>query len=142
MRRTWNTSVSPTIGIVVIGTAKIGFGTDFAAAGALCVAAPASASAPVASMVLRSRVFMASPCLSRTCSTAYLDRHAAPGKAMPADTRWHKKGHATARAFQMASDHRYHLISGGSLPPLAASLAITCLCSQTFMVAESLLSPV
>jgi hypothetical protein len=36
----------------------------------------------------------------------------------------------------------YHLTSAGSLPPLAASLAITCLCSQMFMVAESLVSPV
>ena len=34
------------------------------------------------------------------------------------------------------------LISGGSLPPFAASFAITCLCSQIFMLAESLLSPV
>ena len=33
------------------------------------------------------------------------------------------------------------LISGGSLPPLAASLDITCLCSQTFMLAESFMSP-
>jgi hypothetical protein len=31
------------------------------------------------------------------------------------------------------------LISGGSLPPFAASFTITCLCSQIFMVAESLL---
>jgi hypothetical protein len=34
------------------------------------------------------------------------------------------------------------LISGGSLPPFAANLVITCLCSQMFMLAESLLSPV
>src|SRR5664279_1606008 len=34
------------------------------------------------------------------------------------------------------------LISGGSLPPLAASCAIICLCSQMFMLAESLVSPV
>src|SRR5258706_14285471 len=34
------------------------------------------------------------------------------------------------------------LISGGSLPPFATSFTITCLWSQTFMVAESLLSPV
>ena len=26
------------------------------------------------------------------------------------------------------------MISGGSLPPLAASLVITCLCSQMFMI--------
>ena len=32
--------------------------------------------------------------------------------------------------------------SAGSFPPCAASLVITCLCSQTFMVAESLVSPV
>jgi hypothetical protein len=37
---------------------------------------------------------------------------------------------------------RQCLISGGSLPPLAASFDITCLCSQTFMLAESLVSPV
>jgi hypothetical protein len=37
---------------------------------------------------------------------------------------------------------RQCLISGGSLPPLAANLVITCLCSQMFMLAESLLSPV
>jgi len=36
----------------------------------------------------------------------------------------------------------YHFTSAGSLPPLAASFAITCLCSQMFMLAESLLSPV
>jgi hypothetical protein len=34
------------------------------------------------------------------------------------------------------------LISGGSLPPFAASLIITSLCSQMFMLAESFLSPV
>src|SRR5665213_828917 len=56
MRRTGNTSVSPTIGIVVTGTAKIDFGPACASAEALCVAAPASASAPVASKVLRSTV--------------------------------------------------------------------------------------
>src|ERR1700730_10659127 len=36
----------------------------------------------------------------------------------------------------------HHLTSDGSLPPLAASLVITCLCSQMFMLAESLVSPV
>ena len=34
------------------------------------------------------------------------------------------------------------MISGGSTPPFAASLVMTCLCSQMFMLAESLLSPV
>src|SRR5215472_17348134 len=33
-------------------------------------------------------------------------------------------------------------MSAGNLPPLAASFAMTCLCNQTFMVAESLVSPV
>jgi hypothetical protein len=33
------------------------------------------------------------------------------------------------------------LISGGSLPPFAASFTITCLCSQMFMLAEALVSP-
>src|SRR5262249_18421606 len=32
--------------------------------------------------------------------------------------------------------------SAGNFPPLAASFAMTCLCNQTFMVAESLVSPV
>lgn len=31
--------------------------------------------------------------------------------------------------------------SGGTMPPFSASLAMTCLCSQMFMVAESLVSP-
>src|SRR3954468_22310381 len=57
MRRTWNTSVSPTIGMVTAATGNIGFGPACAAAGWLR-AAPASASAPVARMVLRSMVFM------------------------------------------------------------------------------------
>src|SRR5512139_1338400 len=34
------------------------------------------------------------------------------------------------------------LISAGSLPPLAASFAMICLCNHTFMVAESLVLPV
>ena len=36
----------------------------------------------------------------------------------------------------------HSLRSAGSLPPFAASLVKTCLCSQIFMVAESLVSPV
>src|SRR6266851_8758044 len=48
MRRTWKKSVSPTIGIVVDGTGKIGFGPACAAAGpgsaiAALTAAPAAA---------------------------------------------------------------------------------------------------
>src|SRR3954471_20540494 len=58
MRRTWNTSVSPTIGIVTAGTGNIAFGPACAAAGSLRVAAPASASAPVARMLRRSMLSM------------------------------------------------------------------------------------
>src|ERR1700756_1766494 len=47
MRRTWKTAVSPTIGMVVIGTAKIGFGPACAAAGVTSEMA-ATATAPVA----------------------------------------------------------------------------------------------
>ena len=36
----------------------------------------------------------------------------------------------------------YVLRSSGTLPPLAASLFMTCLCSQMFMDAESFMSPV
>ena len=54
IRRTAKTSVSPTIGIVVAATGKIDFGPACASAGEFA-AAPASASAPVARMVLRSR---------------------------------------------------------------------------------------
>jgi hypothetical protein len=32
-------------------------------------------------------------------------------------------------------------MSAGSLPPFAASLVITCLCSQIFILAESFMSP-
>src|SRR4051794_30383579 len=54
MRRTWNTSVSPTIGMVTAGTGNMAFGPACAAAGALLAAAPASAKAPVVSMLRRS----------------------------------------------------------------------------------------
>src|ERR1700739_4257113 len=56
MRRTGNASASPAIGIVTTGTANSGFAPVWAGAGRLWVAAPASASAPVAMMVLRSTV--------------------------------------------------------------------------------------
>src|SRR3954471_7015058 len=54
MRRTANTSVSPTIGMVVAATGKIDFGPACAWAGVVA-AAPASARAPVARIVRRSR---------------------------------------------------------------------------------------
>src|SRR6202012_6306447 len=58
MRRTGNTPVSPAIGMVVAGTAKMGFGPDCASAETVCVAAPASANALEARMVRRSTLFM------------------------------------------------------------------------------------
>src|SRR5262245_26960878 len=53
MRRTAKTSVSPTMGIVVAAIGKIDFGPVCASA-CVVAAAPASASAPVVRMVLRS----------------------------------------------------------------------------------------
>jgi len=53
----------------------------------------------------------------------------------------HKKARDEAGPW-LVDEELLHLMSEGSLPPLAASFAITCLCSHTFMVAESLVSPV
>src|ERR1700716_695806 len=80
MRRTGNTSVSPTMGIVVTPTGKMDCGPACAAAGPLCVAAPASASAPVARMVLRSTISMRVLLQCFCCSTAYLAFWATRGK--------------------------------------------------------------
>src|ERR1700722_6686286 len=52
------------------------------------------------------------------------------------------EGPQPAGLFGLAETLCHPLTSAGSLPPFAASLVITCLCSQTFMVAESLVSPV
>ena len=52
-----------------------------------------------------------------------------------------KKARANAGLDLCSQTRRQCLISGGSLPPFATSFAITCLCSQIFMLAESLLSP-
>src|SRR6478609_6966120 len=49
MRRTWNTWASPTIGMVTIGTGKIGFGPACAAAGATSAIDAALAAAAIAS---------------------------------------------------------------------------------------------
>src|SRR5258708_2126882 len=57
MRRTANTSVSPTIGMVVAVTGKTVFGPAWAAAGVVA-AAPAIASAPVGSTALRAILSM------------------------------------------------------------------------------------
>ena len=68
----------------------------------------------------------------------YLDRH--PERCGP--RRVNAKGPARSRARGNDRAVGQCLISGGSLPPLAASFDITCLCSQTFMLAESFMSPV
>src|SRR6476469_5994346 len=57
MRRTWNTWLSPTIGIVTIGTGKIGFGAACAAAGAAS-AMPAAVIAAAAVSTSRRDVFV------------------------------------------------------------------------------------
>src|SRR5690349_15905969 len=57
MRRTWNTLVSPTIGIATIGTGKIGLGAACAAAGAVS-ARPAAVIAAAAVSTLRRVVFV------------------------------------------------------------------------------------
>src|ERR1700704_6160689 len=80
MRRTGNTSDSPTIGIVLTLTGKMDFGPACAAAGPPCVAAPASARAPVARIVLRSTVSMRVLLVCFCYSTAYLAPSVMRGK--------------------------------------------------------------
>src|SRR3984893_8083820 len=142
MRRTGNTRAAPTIGTVVAGTGKIGFGVAWASARLVCEAAPASASAPVASIVLRSTVFMAFSLSSLLFLRQGVSRPARCARQDNGnDFGGHKKGPRQRGPF-LALTRNQCLISGGSLPPFAASLVITCLCSHTFMVAESLVSPV
>src|SRR5256885_16984408 len=102
MRRTWNTSVSPTIGIVIAGTGNIGFGPACASARAPCVTAPASASAPDAKIVLRSTVFIGvlPPWLGRR----YLDRLKTPGKASARLPETRQSSHPVAAAQPYAND--------------------------------------
>ena len=69
-----------TIGIVLTPTGKMDFGPACAAAGPPCVAAPASASAPVARMVLRSTVSMRVLLVCFCYSTAYLAPSVTRGK--------------------------------------------------------------
>ena len=65
----------------IAGTAKIGFRAACASAGPLWAATPASASAPVARMVLRSTVSMrCSPCWTHFLSDACLAPRFGPGK--------------------------------------------------------------
>src|SRR5882724_1923216 len=46
-----------------------------------------------------------------------------------------------ANRYPLRSKTLYIFKSAGNLPPFSASLIRTCLCSQIFMVAESLVSP-
>src|SRR5215212_1187766 len=85
MRRTGNTPSSPTIGIDIAGTEKIDFAPACASALSLCVAAPASASAPDARMFLRSTVFLGSLRFFVIFSDqAYLAPRLTTGKTDPA----------------------------------------------------------
>src|SRR5689334_11231120 len=111
------------MGIVVVAIGKIDFGLACASA-CVVAAAPASASAPDVRTVLRSRWSMG------ILPLLFL---------IVVVTKKARAGRGPCRLL-VASDQC--LISGGSLPPLAASLVITCLCSQMFMLAESLVSPV
>lgn len=43
--------------------------------------------------------------------------------------------------YEAAGGIRYAASSAGTLPPLAASFIMTCLCSHMFIVAESVMSP-
>src|SRR6267142_1578107 len=79
MRRTGNTSVSPTIGIVVVPTGKIDFGPACAAAAPPCMAVPASASAPVARMVLRSTLLIGASLFCESSSDQCLQRFQVDG---------------------------------------------------------------
>jgi hypothetical protein len=53
-----------------------------------------------------------------------------------------QKGPREGEPFAWCETISDHLTSAGNLPPFAASFAITCLCSQIFMLVESLVSPV
>src|SRR5262245_12715393 len=144
--------------MVVVPTGKIDFGPACASAAPLCTAVPASASAPVAKMVLRSTLLIGvslyfvfcSCCRTRiyrlfepkwTCFALCIAKQERTAFDEGAATAKQKRP-ASPRAFRIDLNEAQCLISGGSLPPLAASLAMTCLCSQIFMLAESLLSPV
>src|ERR1700730_3588702 len=124
MRRTWYTSASPAIGIIVAGTGQIGFTPPCASAATLCVAAPASASAPDASMVLRSTEFMKFSLRCISCWCAYLDRPA-HGPQVNAGARLARKKPARTRAFRKCASRSLVLdvrrdvaAGGGELPHL------------------------
>src|SRR5579872_885675 len=139
MRRTGNEPFSPAIGTVTAGTSKIGLASDCACAVRVAAAPPASATAPDANRALRSIVFM-SWLRNQVTVNGYLPPVPYPGKLTAASP---KKKARHARAFCARKVRRHHhLTSAGNFPPLAASFVITCLCSQMFMVAESLVSPV
>ena len=52
------------------------------------------------------------------------------------------EGRSTVIVLSTVKSEVQVLMSLGNLPPLAASFPMICLCNQTFMVAESLVSPV
>ena len=62
---------------------------------------------------------------------------------LAAETASVKEVPAGLRARYSATRYRLQCFSSsGTLPPFSASFAITCLCSQTFIVAESSVLPV
>src|SRR5579872_2168441 len=140
MRRTGNEPFSPAIGIVTAGTSKIGLVSDCACAVRVAAAQPASAIAPDANRALRSTVFM-SWLRNQVTVNGYLPPVSYAGKLAVAASPKKKARHTRAYRTRKVR-RRHHLTSGGNFPPLAASFAITCLCNQMFMVAESLVSPV
>jgi len=72
----------------------------------------------------------------------YLPPVPRPGKPVLRFAPRHEKGPRKRGPFGVTYGNGHHLTSAGNFPPFAASLVITCLCSQIFMVAESLVSPV
>src|SRR6202022_87555 len=96
MRRTWNTSVSPTIGIIVAGIGKIGLGPGCALAGLMSVIATATvAPAAAASRSRREEFFMAiSPEQTlRTRLRAEPNKPDEPISGIRLSDRLHRKAH-------------------------------------------------
>src|ERR1700691_2717096 len=139
MRRTGNTSFSPAIGMVTAGTSKIGFAPDWASAMRLAATVPASANVPVARRDLRSTVSIRVLLMLLIFRAIYRPYS---GAASQYDRNaGMKKAREIAGLLPSCEKSDHHLTSAGNLPPFAASLDITCLCNQIFMLAESLVSP-
>src|SRR4051794_3810077 len=104
IRRTRKTPSSPPVGNVNAGKGKIGFTPAGALASGLCAAAPASASAPEARMVLRSTIFMGSlPGDIFSVSNAYLARRISRGKATPKPLSFRGSSEVTRCPLERAS---------------------------------------